>query len=449
MATETLSKGGRIEVRVTCDAGCGSGETFSLDPGTGLPHLAANNAAGKAGWRWDGRGRRLCPRCWAGSKHRQPGRGGFTLVELAVVLAIIAIVTVAAAQAVPWALEAYRLDGAARLVQGQAVATAARAELRGAAGLRFLADPAYPIRRLADGSIDPTAPLAYDRVVPLEAAPGYTTGLVAVRGPKEGYPGGYVPAPNRLVLEQEPLDAAGLRTEPTAWAWNVRCGDRVELLGRMYTVCGPVAIAPAAGNPELFVTYSPTWPTLDRGDGPVEWLYLVDERDDDGDGWVDNGWDGLDNNYDGLVDDDLEWSEVEAWGAGASGLRRGEYRLHRRPVPGPASSGVQLAGVAIDATGWASSPPARSGLVVDRWTGAADLLFDSSGRVEPSRPVARPSGVRWHHLWIAPRESIDPAVPAGMGRLVSIDARTGRAATGDADPTDPAGSRRKMEGGGL
>lgn len=374
---------------------------------------------------------------------------GFTLVELLVVLVIVAIVAAVTLPAVSGWRESSRLDAAATLVQGEMVAARARAELRGAAGIRLLPDPTFPIVRRDDGSIDPDAVLAYDRIAPLEAGPGYTSGLVAVRGPSEGYPPGFTPARNRLVLEGERLAADGSLLEPTGWEWNVRCGDRVELLGRSYTVCGPVAVGPAGGNAELFVNYAPAWPALDRGDGAVEWLYLVDGLDDDGDGYVDNGRNGLDDDGDGHVDGESEWSEEERWGPGADGLRRASYVIHRRPVPAPGSTGVALAGVVIDATGWQSAVAPRSAIVVDPWTGAADLLFDGSGRVEPARAVATPTSIRWHHLWITPREAVGLDVPAATGRLVSIDAKTGRASAGDADPADPAASRRAMEGGGL
>ena len=36
----------------------------------------------------------------------------------------------------------------------------------------------------------------------------------------------------------------------------------------------------------------------------VEYLFLVNGQDDDSDGFVDNGWDGVDNDQDGNIDID-------------------------------------------------------------------------------------------------------------------------------------------------
>ncbi len=69
-------------------------------------------------------------------------------------------------------------------------------------------------------------------------------------------------------------------------------------------------------NPELFVndgnpaplTNNPNTLALGSVTYYPEYLYLVNGEDDNGDGFVDNGWDGFDNNYNGLVDEIGEWN---------------------------------------------------------------------------------------------------------------------------------------------
>ena len=52
-----------------------------------------------------------------------------------------------------------------------------------------------------------------------------------------------------------------------------------------------------------------------------EFLLLVNGRDDNKDGWIDSGWDGVNNNFDfekanglpHLIDEISEWVETEKW----------------------------------------------------------------------------------------------------------------------------------------
>lgn len=380
---------------------------------------------------------------------RNRSRAGFTLVELLVVLVIVVIIAAVTLPVVVYAMGERRMDSAASAVQGEMTAALARAQAEGAAGVRLVPDPTRPIARLADGSIDPASPIAYNRLIPLATQPGYSAGRVAVRGlagtvaggPPTNFPPGFVPAPGRLVLEGEPLDADGLLAEPTSWAWNVRAGDRLEMNGKVYTVCGPVAVAPADGNPERFVGYDPAWPTLDRGDGPAEWLLLTNGRDDDGDGWVDNGFNGLDETGDGTPDDAAEWTEDEEWIGREMGMRQVVYTVRRRPAPAYNAAGVTLAGASIDG--------GRSRFEANPWTGEADLMFDGSGRVEPRTPAGRPVVSRWFHLWLTDRMDLAAAIePGSAERLVSIDPRTGRAASSEVDPAARDAALREAEGGG-
>jgi len=354
---------------------------------------------------------------------------------------------------------------AAQVVQGAFDVARSRAGLDGTAGVRLVPSPVFLTRR-ADGSIEPDAELAWDRLVPLEQPPGYRAGLVAIR-PASTWPSTFAPPSRVLVLEQERLDADGHLVEPTAWAWNVRLGDQLELMGKKYTVCGPMVVGPDGGNVESFVNYGQGGPkALDRRDGvqPPEWLYLVNGIDDDGDGRIDNGFNGVDDDLDGVVDGWSEWAEDERWSEavraalqGGGELRRQPYTLFRRPAPASGAAEIQLSGAVIDGTGALAADAGdrvRSRLPVDPWTGQVDLIFDATGRVSPSRIVGVPTADgladRWYHLWIGNREDVSaPPRPSGDARLLTIDRNTGRTSTVEADAADPKAARRAAEGGGL
>lgn len=405
-------------------------------------------------WESDGPGRHVCPACVLHLRRHEerptPARSGFTLIELLAVLAIVALIAAATLPVVLDATARNATGAAARLLQGELAAALARAQRDGEAGIRLVPDPGFPVRRLADGSVDPTAPLVFSRIVPIVRPPVIHEGRVSIRGT---FPSGFPALGTRaLVLEQEVArteDGARLLNDPTAWAWRVRVGDRLELRGRTYTVCGPT-IYP---NSDRFVNYDAAGTGLDRGDGPAEWLLLVNGVDDDGDGWIDNGWDGRDENGDGVVDDPEEWTEVERWGF-TEPVVGSDYLI--RPRPAAITSGLELVlgAAVIDATGWADPIPTRSVLPVDRLSGVVDLVVASDGSVTPpsryaptvpsSGDLARPC----LHFWISDRGSIDAGAPT-VGSLVTVHARTGRTSSGVADPADPMASYRATEGGGL
>ncbi len=283
-----------------------------------------------------------------------PGTIGraFTLIELLVVLVIILVVSAVALPTILSALSHRQVSEGARLLQAQ-LAGARDAAIRDNAphGLRLLPDPAFPIVRLADGTIDSSQPLASNRIIPIAAAPDYTEGFLT-RYPGPGLPAvvGALPYPGPgtptipkptygdtsvlMVYEtsgtwQKPDPKAPyvfIVNPPTSWFWNARIGDRIQIGGssRWYTIVGPMNVTPAGGNNELFVnpgplgTVSPLSITIPSPDGQsitsvVDFLLLVNGKDDNGNGLVDEGWNGRDDDGINGADDIGEWVETEAW----------------------------------------------------------------------------------------------------------------------------------------
>jgi prepilin-type N-terminal cleavage/methylation domain-containing protein len=252
---------------------------------------------------------------------------GFTLIELLVVITIIIIVSAIALPTIVSAWGHRQSSEAARILHAALVGARDEAIRTGApSGIRLLPDPTL-IQRLPNGRIDPAAVLAANRIVPIAPAPNYSEGGVSV------FPAATYPAAIRtvngasgvpcLVIEGTVVDSQGLPKSPVSWYWNIRVGDKIQVgnAGPWYTVVGPTAIGPAQGNPELFVNIGPAGaplPTLQQG-LPCEYLLVVNGRDDNGNGWVDEGFDGVDNDGVNGVDDAAEW-EVERWlGALGSG----------------------------------------------------------------------------------------------------------------------------------
>lgn len=411
-------------------------------------------------------------------------RRGFTLIELMVVITIILLVSVVALPVVVPAIEGRQVREAARLLQGQLAGCRDRAIHDGRpSGIRLIPDPAWPLVRLASGQLDPTAPIAYSRILPIGPAPEYIEGRATIQpaGRPSNYPavvrnpsGANVAVPT-LVLESAPLDDMGLPNPPTSWYWNVRVGEKIQIggVGNWYTIVGPMRVGPAGGNSELFVnvgqpgTRPPRLPS-----GAPEYLLLTDGRDGDGDGWADPGWDGVDNNGDkyGLVDEPAEWIEAERWqgscatAAATTGMASVPYRIARRPAPLPGARELALpTQVVIDATtGFPGLTRERSRLPIDPWSGTVELLIDPEGTVTYSLPYGAPSSVgmdaAWLHFWLCERAdvrtpegtkapllplTVDAAEAArlrqttpleGSCALVSVAARSGRVATVEDPP---------------
>jgi hypothetical protein len=254
-------------------------------------------------------------------------------------------------------------------------------------------------------------------------------------------------------------------------------GDKLQInnAGPWYTVVGPLTKTTVDGNPELFVnvgwpgTQSPLRALYDLGNQAIvynpEFLLLVNGVDDNKNGLIDEGWDGIDNNVDGNIDELAEW-EAEVWtGAAASQLQNVSnypYVIQRRPAPGPNARAMAFPSqVVVDLTTWRSTQE-RSRLPVDIYTGYVDILVNPDGSVTPTTIYSTPAlfgmSSAFFHFWLAERGDLiapsatgttAPLLPLPQGlapkqfggielkgeyRLVTLFARTGQVTTNE-NPT--------------
>ncbi len=396
---------------------------------------------------------------------------GFTLIELLAVITIVLVVSVVALPTVIPALSHRQVGESARLLQG-ALAGARDSAIKNnaLAGIRLLPDPAFALTRLSNGQLDPSYPLVAGSWIPIEAPPSYGEGLVSIY-PTTAYDGTVIlQGTTALVLEEsagkwiQPLPGTPyvfLPNSPTSWSWNIRVGDRVQMneSGKWYTVVGPDS-AGAGANPDRFInwgapgTVSPLSRKVVSPDGQSvtvnpDFLLLVNGVDDNGDGWIDSGFDGVDNNLDGIIDNlgpipvppatgYGEW-EPEAWlGAAANGMVNASYTVTRRPAPATNARAVQLpSNVVVDLTTWGSTRE-RSRLPVDPVTGTVDVCVRPGGQVVGTSVYSTQSSVgldgAFYHFWLAERADVGAPVgtvaptlstPTGNSWLVTLFARTG------------------------
>jgi prepilin-type N-terminal cleavage/methylation domain-containing protein len=351
---------------------------------------------------------------------RTTDKRGFTLVELLVVILIILLVSAAALPVVIPAYNHRQVSESARILQGALVGARDEAIHNGAAaGIRLLPDPSFNGINPNTGLLDPSYPLAANRIIPIEPAPDYSEGTVSIIQDLPGftpfanaqifypYPAvsnttsAGLPVINGVLMVEECPGAwqlvAGnwvfIANEPTSWFWNIRLGEKIQIgnSAQTYTVVGPLSNNQNNNNPDLFVNDGPpgSTPQLTRtyinpGGGAnvtvqVEYLFLVNGQDDvPQDGFVDNLWITSNNNGNSLTDQTIEF-ENETW-LGAlptnmvqlnsligglpqnppnnptMGMLNVNYTIIRRPVPSARGREIQLpANVVIDLTSWGSS----------------------------------------------------------------------------------------------
>src|SRR4051794_7145044 len=122
-------------------------------------------------------------------QRRSRAAGGFTLVEILVVIVIIFVISAVTLPGVIAALSHRQVSEAARILQGTLVGARDSAIHENTpSGIRLLPDPTF-LTRVTNpssplyGQIDPTQPLAANRIIPLQSPPNYNDGLVTVGPP--------------------------------------------------------------------------------------------------------------------------------------------------------------------------------------------------------------------------------------------------------------------------
>jgi hypothetical protein len=400
------------------------------------------------------------------------------------VITIILLVSAVALPTVLPALSHRQVSEAARILQS-VLAGARDAAIRDNApsGIRLVPDAVFNgigPPTLADGvtpnpfagRLDPTQPIAYSRIVPIEQMPEYNEGLLsfgtsALAGnfssttpitypvnnfdgttglyPFAGLDAATVTTGSVLMVYEQIYNISGFYNSPTSWFWNIRVGDKIQInnSGPWYTVVGPLAI-PANGttwtdgnfyaNPELFVNVGPpgsTSPLQVSQGSPTnqvtvnpDFLFLVNGQDDNNNGWVDEGWDGVDNDNNGIVDDLAEW-EIESWlGADRAGnIFNVAYTIQRRPAPTINAREVSLpSNVVIDATTILAGTSVakltagtreRSRIplsALNQMSGYIEILIAPDGSIIPTTLYSSPSSItlgdNFYHFWFAERTDV-------------------------------------------
>ncbi len=428
-------------------------------------------------------------------------RPGFTLIELLVVMLIILLVSVVVLPTVVTALGERSVVNGATLLQGALVGARDAAIASNApAGIRLLLDPTQSTFSPLTNQIDPTKALACNGWVPTSVPHLYTEGTVNTF-PGYAYPAALLTTPSAagvpcLVVEENPGNwqqnpSTGqwtfLAASPTSWFWTIRVGEKIRFgAGAEYTVCGPMVVTPAngTGNSEGFVnigtpgTPNPFSRVYTAPDGKTtataspEFLCLVNNLDDGQtwwalqqglpapgpDGYIDDGWDGIDNNGNGRIDELLEW-EIETWLPGqVAGLANQPYTIRRRPAPTNEAAVYLPSSVVIDLTS-SGLTNERSRLPLNSWAGGVDLLVNPDGTPWVDLPYGVPTslglGAAFYHFWLTGRDQITdmpvpalatvcqlPCPPAGDVRIVSLG-KSGRVsvlqpATSSFNPANPA-----------
>jgi hypothetical protein len=374
-----------------------------------------------------------------------------------VVILIILLVSAAALPVVIPAVSHRQVSEAARILQGALVGAHDTAIHNGApAGIRLLPDPSFNGINPSTGLLDPTLPLAANRIIPIEPAPDYSEGMVSIIQDLPGFTPfangqTYYPYPavtnttssggnvtNGVLMVEECPGSWNLvagnwvftANEPTSWFWNIRIGEKIQIgnSGQIYTIVGPLTNDLTHNNPDLFVndgapgsTPQLTRTYLNPGGGApvtvqVEYLFLVNGHDDvPQDGFIDNLWsNNSSNNGNAFTDLTIEF-ENETWlgslaslqpvnasignltlTASTPGILNQSYTINRRPVPSARGREIQLpSNVVIDLTTWGTTLE-RSRLPAQAFnqsTGSIDILVYPTGQVVPTMNYSTPASV--------------------------------------------------------
>ncbi|WP_422931599.1 pilus assembly FimT family protein [Singulisphaera sp. PoT] len=457
-------------------------------------------------------------------------RRGFTLVELLVVIAIILLLTVATIPTVVNSVNQNKITEAARIVQAAFVGAGDRAiRTNQPSGVRLLPSVTLTLPAMGSGSAPGTQQLAYDRMIEIEPAADYAEGKVSIAPMLGGgvtppgtfptiYPNvnnGYYPYPDQnsglqqvLMIEEAPyvggylVGTTAIPNSPTSWYWNIRIGDKLKInnSGISYTVVGPCTVNPITvngQNPELFVNIGPpgTAPPVARtyydtlaggnkmGTHNPEFLFLVNGTDDDGDGYIDEGFDGFNQDYN-IVPDTVadqvvsgtspnisEW-ESEKWKGtlenviladpdGMStdtpsftwvGLNSQKatqdlaYTIKRRPVPTRGARETKIpGGIVIDATTW-NTTQERSRFHVDPYSLYVDFMVNADGQVLPQTIYSTPTAFSepFYHLWLTSSTDVfSPTVNSNVPYTLPMPAGSpSYPAAGDTSGLKLTGDRR-------
>jgi prepilin-type N-terminal cleavage/methylation domain-containing protein len=385
-------------------------------------------------------------------------RPGFTLVELLVVIVIIAIVAAVTLPTVLPAITHRQISETARILQA-AIEGSRDAAIRNNAprGIRLLPDPTFP-----GSATVANAPLAFNRFVAIEPAGEYSEGRVSIRtGTTPAMPNG-----EPALRIEECQSGGGLANARTAWYWNARIGDKIRIgeSGAFYTIVGPYEVA----NPERFVNGGPPGENgvyASATEAGSEVLFVVNGEDDDRDGFIDEGFDGVDQDVPpNGVDNPGEW-EAETW-LGPQAMNatvNAPYTIRRRPYPSPGARILELpSGVVIDFSSWDSTRE-RSRAMLDSGSMTVDIMIRPDGLIEPSTIYSSPASADFPfiHLFIAERgdvmdpigianvpyrlpmpegtpgypdaEDASPRYLKGERRILTINTRTGNITTGSAE----------------
>ena len=438
--------------------------------------------------------------------------GGFTLVELLVVIAIIGLVSAATLPSILTAINHRQTSDAASVLQAALVNARDSAVRAGApSGLRFLIDPTLA-PRYSEGV------LGYSSFVATKTAPDYTEGHVSLLPNTPTNTGGtyfspYTSTNTGLFIVYGPTNEKGSTTlpaAPTNWYWNVRRGEKIRInnAGPFYTIVGPATIPLGINNPEGFVNEGPpgttpsvVFPSITTPN--AEYLILADGRDGNVNGYIDEGFDGVDNDSNGYADDitvGTGLSAEEPFTPPSTYPANWVFPTYPYPTADPTPFECETESPAIDFPPYSHYTIARrpsvdararitslpSEVVIDASTLFTtqersrlpifranpqyfDLLFAPNGQVLANNPYAGTAAlptVPFYHFWVTERDGVNapsnitstatyptlPILPAlkGERRLVTLNNRSGFLTVKmieDFSPTDSNAPYRDAQNG--